>query len=182
MFLFVCVLVFIINDCLQAQLCRWIRLCLSQFRKCTTKLLVWTGFPRWVLSFFANSHEIVPVLATTLLSKEIQLLLSTFFQPVAFKGSVWLIWEGTITVPKAQGGVTPVLVLLWSNVTELQAPSVIFHVSSLPGLQLKLFQWITVIWTFYSYASFCSILHLSAQCVLLSAVQIHLICVLWAQI
>lgn len=82
-----------------------IRLCLSQFRKFITRLLVWTGFPRWVLSCIANSHEIVPVLARTLLSKEIRLLLFTFFQPVAFRGSVWLTWGGTMTVPKAQGGV-----------------------------------------------------------------------------
>lgn len=105
MFSFVYVLVFIINDCLHTQLCRLIRLCLSQFRKCTTGLLVWTGFPRWVLSCIANSHGIVLVLARTPLSKEIQLLQITFCQPVAFKGSVWLIWAGAITVTKAQRGV-----------------------------------------------------------------------------
>lgn len=105
MFPFVYVLVFLTNDCLQAQLCRLIRLCFSQFRKCTARLLAWTAFPRWILSCIANSQEIVPVVARILLSKEIQLLLITFFQHVEFKGSVWLIWEGTIPVPRAQGGV-----------------------------------------------------------------------------
>lgn len=49
MFPFVYVLVFEVNDCLQTQLCRLIRLCLYLFRKCITRLLVWTVFRRWVL-------------------------------------------------------------------------------------------------------------------------------------
>lgn len=81
MFLFVYVLMFVINVCFQAQLCRLIRLCLYQFRKHTTRLLVSTGFQRWVLSYIVNSREILPVQATTLLSKEIRLLLITVCQP-----------------------------------------------------------------------------------------------------
>lgn len=145
MFPFIYVLVFIINDCPHTQLCRLIRLYLSQFRKCTTRLLVWTGFPGWVLSCIAHRHEIIPALARTLLSKEIQLLLITFCQPVVFKGSVWLIWGGAITVPKVQRGVP--LSLHYHDQMLLRFS--IFHVCSLSGLQvlwhLKLFQCITVI-------------------------------------
>lgn len=61
-----------------------IRLRVSQLRKCITGLLVWTCFPGWVLSCIANSHEIVPVLARTLLSKEIRLLAS--FSLLHFQG------------------------------------------------------------------------------------------------
>lgn len=105
MFLFVYVLVFVINDCFQTQWCRLIRLCLYQFRKCTTRLLVWTGFQRWGLSCIANSHEILPVLATTLLSREIQLFPITVFQPVACGEFVCFFWEGTIPVPKPQSSI-----------------------------------------------------------------------------
>lgn len=147
MFLFVYVLVLIINDCLQTQLCRLIKLCLSQFSKSTTRLLVWTCFPSWALSCIANSHEIVPVQARAPLSKEIQLLHTTLFQPVAFKGSVWLIWVWTITVPKAQRGVP--LSICYCDQMLLSFRLFIFHVCSLSGLQflwhLKLFQIITVI-------------------------------------
>lgn len=136
MFPFVYVLVFIINDCFQTLLCRLIRLGLYQFWKCTTRLLVWTGFQRWVPSCIANSHEILPVLATTVLSKEIQLFLTTFFQPIACRELVCFFWEGTITVLKAKSSVQACLLSLWSSVTELQAPSLVFHVCSLSGLQL----------------------------------------------
>lgn len=95
MFPFVYVLEFEINVCLQTQLCRLIRLC-------TTRLLVWTSFQRWVLPRIANSHKILSVLATTLLSKEIQLLLITLFWPITCRELVCFFWEGTITVVKAQ--------------------------------------------------------------------------------
>lgn len=101
MFPFVYVLVFVINDCFQAQLCRLIRLCLYQFRKCITRILVWTGFQRWALSCIAISCEILPVLATALLPKEIQLFLITLFQPVACWDLICFVWEVTVTVTES---------------------------------------------------------------------------------
>lgn len=87
MFPFVYVLVFIINDCLQSQLCGLIRLCLSQFRKCTTRLTVLDRFPK--LDSFLHCKQpwngSCPGWSAAVQGNS---ALTTFFQPVAFKHGV----------------------------------------------------------------------------------------------
>lgn len=160
MFPFVYILVFVINDCFQTQLCRLIRLRLYQFRKCVTRILVWTGFQRWILACIASSHEILPVLATALLPKEIQHFLITLFQPIACRDLICFVWKVTVTVTKS---LKACLCHCDQVLTELQAP---WLVSCLFIICLAGFVLSVIISVYYCNLGLCSFVQTSFRSIL----------------